>query len=295
MPYYTGSAANMSQVRDAIVNACTENGWSWDGNTLSKVGVSFSLWEANNRLWCKGLHHRGDAQQYVGMFDLIFDSGYDPGWPHVVWPLTVRVFIFTHEVYCVLEYGVQCFLWMAFGKSTLAGIPGSGAWVGASFQESLQYPSHPTYVRSGIGADFAGFHSLSGYGICVTPGLMLARYTHAVQHANYFIQYGESGWAWKNDQDGPANSPRLAVGLSEWISESALIPIRSYASQPENKISLAVELEGARHLRIDNVEPCQIITLGNDKWMCFPWFRKGRVFSQTTSGPLGWAIRYEGP
>jgi len=93
--------------------------------------------------------------------------------------------------------------------------------------------------------------------------------------------------------------PLLEIQPNSWNSEAVLLPIREYFKRSENKVSLIIDLEHARHTRIDNYEPGQIITLGNDRWMIFPWTQKntnsrngGTAIDH--SGTFGWAIRYEG-
>ena len=79
-------------------------------------------------------------------------------------------------------------------------------------------------------------------------------------------------------------------------NESVLLPIRAYKFREASKWSQILEIKNARHLRIDNYTPKEIITLGNEQWMVFPFYRK----KTTNDAPwkhsylYGWAIKYEG-
>lgn len=286
MPYYTGSAANMSQVRDAIVNACTANGWSWSNEVLAKGGPSFRLSLSNGFLRIKGIAPAGESPGEPRMGPFVAPGSQSHP---LVWPVTYHLFIHPGEVYCVIRYGVDVYQWLAFGRSQIAGMPGNKSWFGAS--ASLDAMSY------GIAGSAGGFNAVAGYYqnySCFAPALFFINGGN-VAFATSFIFDGFADRWTVSSFDSAAASPLLALQPSEWTSESALIPIRSYVARPENKISLAAELEHARHISIANLEPGQIITLGNDHWMCFPWYRKAVAFSGDTTGPLGWAIRYDGP
>jgi len=61
-----------------------------------------------------------------------------------------------------------------------------------------------------------------------------------------------------------------------------------------------VDLQNARTLRVDNYDPGQIITLGDDQWRIYPFYRKNADQRDGTtssggdhSGTMGWAIRYD--
>ena len=284
MPYYTGSAANMSQVRDAIVTACRAGGWSWSNEVLGKDGVSFRLFLQQERLALQGTAPSGDAPSATCIGPVTCDE--NPV-PPLVWPVQYHVFVHPYEVYFIMRYGVDNYQWLAFGRSTLAAqLPGSGAWFGGSRAGGY---------RGGLSGGFGGYDTGHQYnGGYFAPVLFFYSAAAIGLGSNYIHDGFSAGWS-LSQFDAAAASPLLALQPSEWTSESALIPIRSYVARPENKISLAAELEHARHISVANLEPGQIIALGNDRWMCFPWYRKAVAFSGDTTGPLGWAIRYEGP
>ncbi len=61
-----------------------------------------------------------------------------------------------------------------------------------------------------------------------------------------------------------------------------------------------LQFENAKFIRINNYEPEQLIVLGNDKWMVFPFYKKnseslGGTGISDHTGTFGWVIRYDGP
>ena len=71
-------------------------------------------------------------------------------------------------------------------------------------------------------------------------------------------------------------------------------------ARASNKVSILAKIENARYLRIDNLQPEQILTFGAEKWMVFPFHKKNSSVrdggtSIDHSGTFGWAIRYDGP
>ena len=87
---------------------------------------------------------------------------------------------------------------------------------------------------------------------------------------------------------------------SAWNGESVLVPIQVITSRPSNLWSLVGELTHARYVRLDNLEPGQLITLGPDRWKVYPFYRKDATARDggdgiDHTGTLGWAIRYDGP
>lgn len=282
MAYITGSAADMGQVRDAIVSACTADGWVWTNDVLSKDGVDIKIILSSGFLQVQGVGANTSIPLYIGP---IYST--NANFPVLSWPVTYYLFVYAKEIYCIIKYGVGIFQWLAFGKSTVPGIQGHGGWFGASAAGKTLYGGT---IYSGSGFNPGNSPSV----VYFAPGLFFLTQGRNGSSSSY-VHDGLSGWS-ATAIDGLATAPLVGLLPSEWTSESALIPIRSYAGRPENKISLVVELEHARHISIANLEPGQIITLGSDRWMCFPWYRKNTgPADKTTSGKLGWAIRYEGP
>ena len=293
MPYYSGSAANIGQVRDAIVSACTAHGWSWSNEVLGKNGVFVRLWIVNEWLRIQGRTSAtgGDAPTYCRIGPIQNEPyGRTPGVPPLIWPVTYHVFVFSAEVCCVIKFGTDAHFWLCFGKSTIAGLPGTGCWFGASVCGDLSGQVH-NLIQCGYDGIYHR-SNLPGF----SPALFFGKHSGHINGASCLMHHGFDVGSWSLSAfDGTAIAPLPATQPNTWTSESVLLPIRHYVLRPENKVSLALELEHARHINVANIEPGQVIALGADRWMCFPWYRKSVAFSGVTTGPLGWAIRYDGP
>lgn len=291
MPYYTGSASNMSQVRDAIVSACTANGWSWSNEVIGKDGVFVRLWLDAGWLCARGRTSAGsgDAPAYVKIGPV--NPVYTP-LPPLVYPVTTHIFVHSSEVYCIIKYGVDSHQFIAFGQSGVSGLPGTGAWFGATCPQGN--------IRYGLFLTPHGAHCrVDGVG----AALFFSYTTQEVMAATTFMHHGLDAGGWSASAfDGRAVAPLYSLQPSAWTGESALLPIRGYCTRSENKISLVAELAHSRHISVANLEPGQIIAMGNDRWMCFPLYRKSFApiqqsgfYPPDVSGTLGIAIRYDGP
>lgn len=323
MAYYNGVAADMSALRAALITACVDNhGWAWDAGAavLSKdeLFVNIAISAAHIELEGRTAAASGAMNGRVKIGQLYAPTGSGASDPtyEITYPCSYDLFVFEEpdEVYLVVNYDVDRYQWILLARSTVRALPGTGLCVGASMGQST-----PAYLVAGYGP------------INLTPGS--AGYVGSVSN-----QFTSGAWALQSNSQNTANawaprntyvhsgfdsSPWLLgrdlqseqVGVrsitellssqpSAWNSEAALIPMRAYKFRPGNKISLVSDFVNARYIRIDNYEPGQILELGADRWMVFPWHRKNieardgalvisRGYDHT--GTFGWAIRYEGP
>lgn len=293
----------MDAVKTALVNACTSDGWTQqtdaEGKTvLSKSGIYVRVealddaaGDSYNALIVLGRTglDSGDAPNIVQMRD----------WNELITlPVVYHIFTFTAEVFMVISWSDK-YQWVAFGQSPQSGLTGTGNWVAASFGG-------------------ASFYSKAGFKMTASGDVYrLTSVAPALFWANQYFDYNSvnNGWVHNNMETSYpwalGNGSNLAdpIGikyLTEIIktqpnafnSESVLMPIRAYKVRPENKVSQILEIENARHIRVDNYNNEQIITLGTDEWMVFPYYKKdinnrngGTKIDHT--GTFGWAIKYE--
>ncbi len=298
MAYYSGTANDMSALRQALIDACVLEGWAWNIGTevLSKGEMFLHAQVISGYLRLRGRisPSSGDMGHVVQIGPF---TGYAPKpLPAFVYPISYQLFIFAQEVYCVINYSIDCFQWCAFGQSSVDGLPGSGMWVGAT---AAQEKSGYTY---GINMFASSGGSSGGNYFC--PALFWATSFAPVEWAVHSDLDGQGWWS-SQTQNGAtvgvgAAAPLIGIQPNNWNSEAVLLPIRAYKVRPSNKIGLVADLEHARYVRVDNYAPGQVIDIGGDRWKVFPWFRKntasrngGDAIDHT--GTFGWAIRYEGP
>lgn len=320
MAYYNGSVTSLAALRSALVDACTSNGWNWDSGTemLSKGGLFNRVTLTATEMLFLGRTSAGggDAPGVVAIGRLCNSSG----WPtfEFTWPAEYHLFVFTDpdEVYLVVRYDLDFFQWAAFGASAVAGLPGTGMWIGATRGSDLAVLTLASSGVAVIGESVGGASSVAGR-YYLSPAMFWttqqALPAARRQDRNCFVHsnFDAQGWL-LNQLISNANigvtaiSDLLATQPSAWNSEAALIPLRAWMIRPSSRVSLVADAYNARHVRIDNYEPGQIITIGPDRWMVFPWLRKDTsarngsanvsdAQSISHSGTFGWAIRYEGP
>lgn len=309
MAFVTGTVNGFDDLRTALFNGCTANGWTLQGNVLSK-GVCFVAVAAAaaDRLTLQGGTGvdgtpalTGAGPRFVAMY--ASQSGMA-----VTWPATYRLHVLEDEVYLVLSYGVGFYQWLAFGCSPIAGLPGTGNWYGGTF-DAVHIGGLPC-IGPNFGGGYTGgsppascsaalFWSTSGW----TPGYCVQSYVH---HA---LSDTNGGWSSADPPNigdlGAASAiltanPLMSTQPNAFNGETCLVPIQPIVNAASSKTVMVAALQHARYARIDNYAPQDILTLGSDRWCMYPWMAKN-VASRNGgggvahTGTLGWAIRYDGP
>ncbi|EMO3657010.1 TPA: hypothetical protein ACUL4Z_000839 [Pseudomonas aeruginosa] len=295
MAYYSGGAVDMTAVRAALIAACTAEGWTWDsGNeVLYKAGVYFHMPVVSGFLRLQGRTAltTGAAPELVKIGPFTTSQS---GFPVFTWPVAYEVFVFDQEVYLVINYSVDTYQWLAFGKSSVAGLPGTGAWFAGTSHGTSTSHTNGVAISASAGGGLGYF----------CPGILWASNSLG---ENYFVHSDLDGGGWSavisvgSLVGAGALAPLVALLPNSWNSEAVLLPVRAYKYRSSSKTSLTADLVHCRITRNDNLEPGELISLGADRWKVFPCFRKNaadRNSSNTpriASGTFAMAIRYEGP
>lgn len=306
MSYYSGTANSLADLRTALLTHAVADGWTLTGDVLSKAGVFFRIQVNADNITILGCEDNSvtNPAPNVAMIGRIFErSGYPTR--AISFPCNYEVFGFAQELYLIVNYDVSSYQWMAFGKSSVPGLPGQGGWFGATIGSGVvgsggSSDTAPIIIGPNAGGGEFLYNSTSGalfWGV-------LGGYT---QTRNCWINHGldSHGWTWNGAAgDAPIGirhaAPLISIQPSGWNTEAILLPLRAYKQRPSFKSSLVADLENARLLRIDNLTPGDILTLGSDRWKIFPWYKKdaaardGSTTSIDHTGTFGWAIRYEG-
>lgn len=299
MAYYSGTAASLSALRAALLTHAQTDGWTLTGDVLSKAGVYFQILTTATNITCLGCESNAvasPAPSVVSIGRIFLRSGFTTR--EMTFPCNYEIFGFAQELYLVVNYDTDSYQWLAFGKTSVPGVPGQGGWCGASLG-----PLTSTLATDAIdiGTNMGGsYYPTTGALFWGTSGFW-------EQPRNCWVNHGLDGHGWTyfgTAADVVMGMKHIATLItsqpSAWNSESTLLPLRCYKERPSYKSSLIVDLENARHFRIDNHSPGDVLTLGLDKWKVFPWYRKNLTARNGGSninhtGTYGWAIRYEGP
>ncbi len=297
MPFVTGTANSFSDLLAAVQAACTANGYTLTGNVLSK-GTLFAEVTLPVQTYPR-LSVRCGTGQSAGVLSGGSDQGNATmgfattgtalGTNAFAFPMTYYVHIGTapDEVYMVVNYGITMYQYIAFGKSSVLGLTGSGNWYAGSDVASNDQKSQ-MIIRSDGSANLSSPGVLNG-GLFQGTDASLLSQNGAVDHELDTATWIAKG-AWLDAWNLLYNSP------SAWNAESILIPVSVYATRPSGFVSTVAELAHARFTMIDNVVDQQILLLGSDRWKVYPWWKRGaRGVYAADSGTAGHAIRYDGP
>jgi len=317
MAYYTGSAANVAAVLTALTNACVDEGWTWSGGILSKddPGIFVRLDAATEIsghtplcMWGRSAIDSGETPAHVSMCVPILSI--PPSYP-----VTYHAFVFDAEVFFIVNYSDK-YQWLAFGQSDQPGLGSTGNWVcaingHAKSGSASYYPVYGSTLNLNGGNLGESYYSDRS---SVIPAMFWADlasqdifYRGNNSGANWFFDAGlesdDTYHPWMEPRDGASQKylcELLATQPNNFNNEGILIPIKLFMIRGSSKFSQVLQVQNARHIRIDNYTPTEIIQLGTDQWMVFPWYRKNsaaRDGGQNVdhSGTFGWAIKYEPP
>jgi hypothetical protein len=320
MPFYNGIANSFADLRAALFSACVNEGWvQEDGDTISK-GVAYVRATINNSsdsTLGPGIIMQGGTGLNDG--DLVLPSTTRPrfGRPHPTigvesWPMTYNIFIFNNpdEVFVVANFNVECYWWMAFGVSDNPGLPGTGLWLGATSRTGGGGGSGGGLAISSSGG---GSQSTSSYSSGALFWQTRSDATIPSRTNNCTIQHSLNGRDWAGNVNAFGStviatdafnailpvSNLLDTQPNTYNAEAVLLPIHAFVWQSSQKSTPVVEVRNARYLRVDNYVPGQILTLGGDRWVIYPWYKKNSDNRNggdgiDHSGTFGWAIKYDG-
>lgn len=306
--YVSGSANSLSDVVTAIFSALTNNGWTLNTDVIHKDDVHVRLRVVGQTIEVLGGTGVDEGDALTGQAPQIarvraFQQAF-------TFPMTYEVHIFddpVDEVYVILNYNVDFFQWIWFGQSIIEDLPGTGVWFTAPQRNAAATYIYikPTGESSGSSSDgeggFPQTHSCSPFG----PGLIPSGSFGTTQ--NGFVQHGLDGESW-NPENLPSNGTATLYSLrtsqmsllpNTWNQETVLLPITAWRARGSNTISQILDLVNARYCRIDFHDPGEIITIGDEEWKLYPFYRKNAAdrdvaFAAQHTGTLGFAIRYTG-
>lgn len=321
MPFYSGVANSFADLRTALFSACVDEGWvQEDADTLSK-GVAYvraTINVGSTSSLGPGIILQGGTGLSDG--NLILPSTTRPrfGRPHQSigiesWPMAYSIFIFDNpdEVFLVTNFNVDSYWWLAFGVSDNPGVPGTGLWLGAISRTG----QGPSGGNGGIAIQGAGGGSGSSNGDSSGALFWQTQSDATVPSTtnNCTIQHSLNARDWAGNVNAFGSAIVTTDGFNAILpvsnlmssqpntynAEAILLPIQAHVWQSSQKLTPVVEVRNARYLRIDNYVPGQILTLGGDQWIVYPWYRKdvasrdgGSTINHT--GTFGWAIKYDG-
>lgn len=293
MAYYSGLCNSYQHLADILVEKCQVHGWTWQDGILNKdkLFIKIAVDDIRGIFLLGGMGKQGttlinDSNNQVRLGSPLYYNAHN-----ISFPAHFHLCIFDDEVYLIVKSNIDRFYYLAFGKSSLIDNSNTnGLWLSATAHSGDWGGSIEIYEYGGGlnrgSTGLAPFYSPSSF---------------SNNYGNSVICHGIDSAIWSNPHSPAwANfQPLISVMPTNHFSDSPLLPYNIYLSRPENKLSLICQLKNARFVRIDHYEPEQILTLGHERWLIFPFFQKnvsqrGGGYQVTHSGTFGWAIRYEG-
>lgn len=312
MAYQTGTVNSLADVQTVIRVFLTDNGWTWDGVDVVHKGfvfVSFSTGTDKVLFTGRTSIDAGSAPQRVGVGNM--------GATGISFPATYWAFLADDEFYFVINYDVSRYQYVMWGQSTISDIAtgATGMYISGTVSSSAPISSTDSCISiTASGNAFTGsgttpqnsaaapFWDSYPYGDYSTINPFYRRLGSSYVHTNI-----DTARPWELEHGNTENNFVLSVGNgyagnlqsvlpNEWNGESPLLPLRAYKLTTESKVVLVVDLQHARQCRIDNFNDQEIVTLGSDEWLVFPFHRRNMSardggLNVNHTGTLGWAIR----
>lgn len=262
----------------------------------------------------------------------------DPSFSSVPFTFPVQYEVHIHsdpdEVYLVVHHDVDHYQHIAFGHNPLAkATGGTGAWASASLPVPLNSGTSLTPSPNELGI-ITGAEALAASGPatgrtsypapaapCFTVNVIGGTGGWTVQRLEgvsdaskwgitHTIHHGVDGQKWSGGTELQANvsvtaAPKFVRGLSEIDGSAPLIRPVASILRPDRKVSTVAQFEHYRLIRLDHLQSGQVLELGSDRWIVYPFMRRSPDGSYPTgvggaspkishTGYLGWAVRYHG-
>jgi hypothetical protein len=307
MAFQTGTATSLINLLDALRQFATANGWTQ--NMWAASGSDWRLHLQKGNVYANFLAQADDTELYIGG-----SLGYDglqawnaqpsmaPWRPFmsnayngaISWPVTY--WFFNHaspdSIEVVIRYQITRYQWMTFGSLTKYGTYTGGEYYGAPFEGTI-------YLQYAFDAQNRGdvqppvlFHNNRSF----SSG---SGHRNSTLHA----EIDNNVW-WSAQMDG--GTPIAVASIHVWplVTRSVsafnglmtLQPIIVYAQRPDGMWSPLGRVEHLRYCNVINHSPADIIDIGGQRWMVFPWLEKGGATDATpTTLHAGMAIKYDGP
>lgn len=301
MAYYSGLCTNYQNLADILVEKCQAHGWAWADGILSKDDLFVKLtisqkdgYNAGGIIVAGGTGKNGAT--------LLNPSTHTPrlGNPSYAYndepyfPARYHCFVFDNEVYLLLAMD-DYYYYLAFGKSSLiVSDTANGLWLSATALAGSF--GHTNNINIGVAGGGSG-----GWVSLIAPAPFWCRDESFEQQNNSILCHGLDNQLWSAGSVSAfcAFEPLIERMPTNHFSDSPLLPYNVYAYRPDSKFSLVAQFKNVRCLRVDNYENEQILTLGHERWIVFPFYKKNNLYRDggtwtDHSGTFGWAIRYEG-
>jgi hypothetical protein len=318
MAYETGTAASADDLIDRLDTFAAANGWTVDFNgtwtsgratLINRGGLHFGFYSDNTAGTTTDPGPRIIVRTYPGPYvgasapqsqaNLSSANVYSNNMPS---PLLAYYFYALGDyIHVVVEAFSPSFRHFGVGRLQQVGAYTDGAYCHAarwSYQSSspqqLWQPGSSHHAIPFDDQNSSG--NTSQFGTCVRVDLAATPeywYTQNTRNTRLF-----GGFRRSSTTDTSTTHPYSAFGNalidmrpSEITGRAILVPATLAVPRGSSKYSFIGAPPDLRFVRIDNLNPGEVLTVGTDEWVCFPVRRKGTAAGQEASGNYGYAYR----
>ncbi len=308
MAHFIGQVSSISELKNVLFEALLNSGWIADGsNIMKKNNIAIQCVASGNALACRmglGASAGSLITPSPSDFYLYAIVSSEP----FLYPIKYNIHLFDKEVFLIVNWSIDKYTYLMFGQSPVSGLPGSGNWLCST--------NAVTSTVSGIDYGYnSPYNTINvAYNGSLTTGPFWGRLGGGTPMADTFhIQF--NGYEWTSIYGGSAdfqNEPDPGVKAcngagrimadsqpNAWNNQSILAPVMPNISMASNKCVIIGEIINLRYIRLDNLNPEEIVTLGTDRWKVYPFYKKNAAarnngYRAPHSGTLGYAVRYDG-
>lgn len=304
MGYFTGVCSSYAEIVATLVNVVKNAGIGWEELTdtggysvLHKESLYVQVRTIYNGAGVLGRTSRdsGAPINLVGVSDFYATSGAKLG--PIQFPVNYFCFTFTNpdEVYFIIKDRDR-YQFIAFGQSNVTFTTGTGLWVAGTTGLTSTLPY---YIDLADYASYRPHFSTYGYvssssDTCAAPFWSYTYSTSSAYNYNNAWLNSDSGWVINSSGARPVGL-LLASQPNEFNNQALLLPITYNGGRDAT-------LTNARYIRINYIDPEDILYHGAEQWMVFPFFRKINAWYRVSGDykylmdldstlTYGWAIR----
>jgi len=285
MAYVTGVATSATDLKTAIINAATANGWTEVATDILNNGVSFVKLAIDTGLTIQGgtgvsgssLTGAGPVTARFFEAPVLHLAG---NTPLLSYPLTyhIHINIDPSDVMVFVNYQTEYWQWACFGVSRSLTSSPNGSYYAAECRETNPYSNHNSFgfphsftiyqVSRALGPFWPGCHGATTNLPCAIDlgsGLEVAKngYSRTFGQADLITNY--------------LPVFNLSLTPNSWNGEIVLNRMVITRQRPDKFLSFVAELPHIRICRNDNYSDGDEITIGSDVWKVYPLARKNVV------------------
>lgn len=298
MTVVSGAVSSFAELQTAIENAAVSAGWSLSSGILSKDGLYCKLTNTSAKLKAEaGTGASGSTVTGKPYADFGQNNALKLADSNLTFPISYDICTFSNpdEVYCVINYNSYYYQALAFGKSDVPGIGGTGMWITANLNDS---DNTAMTMRFSISGSSVYCYSQK------LPFFFDGSAVGATANAYLNCELDDYDWRYLSREInnlyrfyGTSYCAGLLTSLPSPANENTiLIPVKAIAYRNDKGLTIIANPKNVRYCRIDNINPGDIVSFGSDSWKVYPMFRKDVTernggYNEDHSGTFGYAIR----